>query len=122
MACSPGIPINMGSPAPDPMNTASYPSSVSRSSMVTDFPDYHVCLNLNAQGHNIFHFFGNHLILGKTELGDTVNQHAAGFVESLKDGHVVTHSGKIAGTGQAGGAGTDHGNLMAVLLRRGGQA
>ncbi len=37
-ACSPGIPINLGSPAPEPINTASKPSSESSSSMVTDLP------------------------------------------------------------------------------------
>ena len=35
---SPGIPINLGRPAPEPMNTASKPSSWIRASMVTDFP------------------------------------------------------------------------------------
>ncbi len=38
IACSPGIPMNLGSPAPEPMKTASNPSSSISSSMVTDLP------------------------------------------------------------------------------------
>ena len=37
-ACSPGIPINLGSPAPEPINTASNPSSAISSSILTDLP------------------------------------------------------------------------------------
>ncbi len=37
-ALSPGIFINLGSPAPDPINTASNPSSESNSSIVTVCP------------------------------------------------------------------------------------
>ena len=37
LAFSPGIPINLGSPAPEPINTASYPSSIN-SSILTDLP------------------------------------------------------------------------------------
>ena len=35
---SPGIPMNLGRPAPEPTNTASKPSSSRSESMVTDLP------------------------------------------------------------------------------------
>ena len=38
LAFSPGIPINLGRPAPEPINTASKPSSPRSSSIVTDLP------------------------------------------------------------------------------------
>ena len=38
MAFSPGIPMNLGRPAPEPINTASNPSSSRSWSIVTDFP------------------------------------------------------------------------------------
>ena len=62
--------------------------------------------------------------LGQTELGDAVDQHAAGGVEGLENGDLIAHLGQVAGAGQAGGAGADHGDLVAVglgLLRHGVQ-
>ena len=56
--------------------------------------------------------------LRKTELRNTVNQNAAGFVKCLKDGYIVTKFSQIACTGQSGRTGTDHSNFLAVFLCR----
>ncbi len=43
------------------------------------------------------------MALGQTELGDTVDQHAAGQVERLKDGDVVALLAQVARAGEAAG-------------------
>ncbi len=53
--------------------------------------------------------------LGQTELGDAVAQNTAGGVEGLEHGDLIAHSGQLTGAGQAGGAGSDDGHLVAVL-------
>ena len=55
--------------------------------------------------------------LGQTELGDAVDQHAAGGVQGLEDGDVIALLGQVAGAGEAGGAGAHHGHLDAVGWR-----
>ena len=62
--------------------------------------------------------------LGQTELGDAVDQHAAAGEEGLKDGNVKAVTGELAGAGDAGRAGADDSDLLAVLgghLGRGGE-
>ena len=52
--------------------------------------------------------------LGQTELGDAVDEHAAAGEERLEDGDVKAVTRKLAGAGDAGGAGADDGDLLAV--------
>ena len=52
--------------------------------------------------------------LGQTELGDAVYQHTAGKVQRLEHGDVIALLGQITRAGQAGGAGADDGDLVAV--------
>ena len=75
--------------------------------------DDHVCLDLHAQRLEPVHFLLDNG-LGQTELGDAVHQHAAGQMQGLVHGDLVSLPGQVAGTGQAGGAGPDDGHLMAV--------
>ena len=84
MACSPGIPMNMGRPAPDPINTASKPSSCRQFIDRNRFTDDYICLDLNAQRFNILDLSSNHRVLRKTELRNTVSKNAARFVQSLE--------------------------------------
>ena len=59
--------------------------------------------------------------LGQTELGNAVHQHAAGQMQRLKHGDLISLAGQIAGAGQAGGTGAHHCHAVAVgsgLLRR----
>ena len=52
--------------------------------------------------------------LGQTELGDAVHQHAASHVQGLVDCDLVAQLGQITGSGQAGRACADDGDLVAV--------
>ena len=52
--------------------------------------------------------------LRQTELGNAVSQHAAGLVEVLIDGHVVAELGQVARAGEAGRAGADDRDAVAV--------
>ena len=77
--------------------------------------DHGVCLDLHAQrldGGDLL----AHQALGQAEFGDAVDQHAAGGVQRLVDGYIVTQLGEVARAGQARGAGADHGHATAVLL------
>ena len=78
-----------------------------------------IVLDLHAQGLQILDL-SSHDLLGQTELGDAVDQHAAGLVEGLKNGYVIAHFAHVAGAGQAGRAGADHRHLVAVAGRNDG--
>ena len=75
--------------------------------------DDHVGHDLDALGFQLPDLVG-HDGLGQTELGDAVNQHAAGSVQRFKNGDLIALLGKVAGAGQTGRAGTHHGHLDAV--------
>ena len=75
--------------------------------------DHCVGDHLHAQSLQSGHLAG-HDGLGQTELGDAVDQHAAGLVEQLVNGDLVTHTGQVAGAGQSGRAGANDGHAMAV--------
>ena len=77
---------------------------------------YGVGLNLYAQLLEAVHFLLDDG-LGQTELGDTVDQHAAGEVQSLKHGDFISPPGQVTGAGETGGTGTNNSNLMAVRGR-----
>lgn len=77
--------------------------------------DNGVGLHLHAHGLQTVHFLLDDG-LGQTELGDTVHQHAAGQMQRFKHGHVITQLCQVTGAGQAGRAGTDNGDLVAVGL------
>ena len=74
--------------------------------------------DLNAHLLEVFDLDSNDLVLGQTELGNTVDQNAAGLVEGLVNGDVIAHLAQIARAGEAGGAGADDGDLVAVGLGR----
>ncbi len=60
--------------------------------------------------------------LGQPELGDAIDQHAAGGVERFKDGDTVPEARQVAGAGQPRGAAADDGHLLSAgrrQLRRG---
>ena len=75
-----------------------------------------VVYDLNAHGLEVLDLGSNDL-LGQTELGDTVNQNAAGLVECLKNGNVVAHLAQIACAGEAGRAGADDRDAVTVGFR-----
>ena len=81
------------------------------------FAHDHVGFNLHAKGLHVFNFLLHHGFLGKTELGNPVNQHAAGLVKGLKNSHVIAHFSKIPRAGKARGAGTDHSHFLSLLFR-----
>ena len=81
------------------------------------FAHDHVGLDLHAKRLHVFNFLLHNGFLGKTEFRNTINQHAAGLVKGLKNGHVVAHLRQIARAGKACRAGTDHGYLLAFLFR-----
>ena len=72
-----------------------------------------VVYDLNAHGLEVLDLGCNDL-LGQTELGDTIDQNAAGLVECLKDGNVVAHLAQVACTGEAGRAGADDRDAVTV--------
>ena len=83
--------------------------------------DDHVAFNVHTQLFQAVHFLLDD-VLGQTELGDAVHQHAARHMQGFVDGDLVAHLGQVAGGGQAGRPGADHRDLAAVggrLGRRG---
>ena len=84
------------------------------------FSDNYICLNIYAERFDILDFSGNNLVFRKTEFRNSIAEHAACLMERLKNCHLISETGKIAGAGKAGRTGTDHCNLMAVLLCRSG--
>ena len=52
--------------------------------------------------------------LRETELRNAVDQHAAGLVEGLENGHVIAHLAQVARAGQTRRAGTDDRDTVAV--------
>ncbi len=58
-----------------------------------------------------------HNILGQTEGGDAVDEHAARFVQGFKNGDLDAFGREIAGYSDGGWSGTDAGNLQ-VFVRR----
>ena len=85
-----------------------------------DAADDHVRLDLDAEGLQAVDFL-LHDGLGKSELGDAVDQHAAGEVERFKNGDIVALLGKVARAGEAAGAGTNDRDLVAVGRGLGGR-
>ena len=80
-----------------------------------DAADDHVRFDLDTEGLQTVDFL-LHDGLGKSELGDAVDQHAAGEVERFKNGDIVALLGKVTRAGETAGAGTDDSYLFAVLL------
>ena len=79
-----------------------------------DRPAYHyVGLDLHTQRLESVHFLLDDG-LGQTEFGDAVYQHAASQMQGLVHGDLVPLPGQVAGAGQAGGAGADDRNLVAI--------
>ena len=84
--------------------------------------DDHVALDINAERAQAVNLLLDD-VLGQTEFGDTVHQHAAGHMQRLVNRDGVAHLGQVAGDGQTGGAGADDRDLVAVrgrLFGRGG--
>ena len=80
--------------------------------------DDHVGLNLDSKLLYILNLRSHYSGLGQTELGDAVNQHAAGLVKGLENGNLIAHLSQVSGTGQSRRTGTDHRYLMPVGLLR----
>ena len=92
----------MGRPAPEPIIHCDGPSH------------HHVCLYFHSEAAHILHLVLHYLLLGQTELGDAVLQHASGLVQHLEDGDVVAPAGQVRGTGQTGRTAADHCDLDTV--------
>ena len=75
---------------------------------------YHVGLNFNTQAADILHLVLHYLLLGQTELGDAILQHASGLVQHLEDGDVIAPASQVRGTGQTGRTAAHHCDLDAV--------
>ena len=85
-----------------------------------DAADDHVRFDLDTEGLQTVDFL-LHDGLGKSELGDAVDQHAAGEVERFKNGDIVALLGKVTRAGETAGAGTDDRDLVAVGRGLGGR-
>src|SRR5699024_10372558 len=84
--------------------------------------DDHVALDIDAERAQAVNLLLDD-VLGQTELGDAVHQHAAGHMQRLVNRDGVAHLGQVAGDGQTGGACADDRDLVAVrgrLFGRGG--
>ena len=75
-----------------------------------------VCLDLYAQSLYILYLSRYDTILWQTELRDSVGKNTTGLVECLKNRYIISKLCQITGTGQTCRAGTDHSNLLALLL------
>ena len=75
--------------------------------------DDHVGLDVHAELLEALDLLGND-VLGQTELGNAVDQNAAGGVQGFKDGDLIALLGQIARAGQAGGTGAADGDLVTV--------
>ena len=73
--------------------------------------DDRVDFDLAPQAFQEVTFLG-HDGLGQAEFGDAVDQHAARPVQGLEDGDFMALLDQVAGHGEAGGTGADHGHLL----------
>ena len=73
-----------------------------------------VCLDLDTKCLDILDLLLDDRFLGKTEFGDAVDENAARLVQGFENSDVITHAGQITCAGEAGGAGTDDGDLFAL--------
>ena len=80
------------------------------------FADDHIGLYVHADGFQIVDLL-LHDGLWQTEFRDAVDKYAAGEMQCLEDGNLISHLGQISRYGKAAGAGSDHSNLVAVWLR-----
>ena len=90
VAFSPGIPMNFGSPAPEPINTA-WKLFIHQLIDGHGFTYHYVGFNMNTERFNILDLFCHNAALGKTELRDTVYQYTACLMQCLEDGDIITH-------------------------------
>src|ERR1700675_1316912 len=74
--------------------------------------DYHVGLEFHTHGAHVIDLLANDL-LGEAELGNTVNQHSADFVQGFEDVDPVALLDEVAGDREAGGAAADDGHFLA---------
>ena len=81
------------------------------------FSHNHISLDFNAQRLHVFNFLLHYGFLGKTEFRNTINQHAAGLMKRLKNGHIIAHFGEISRAGKTCRSGTDYGYLFTLLFR-----
>jgi hypothetical protein len=80
--------------------------------------DDRVRLDLDAVGDQAVDFLLDD-VLGQAELGDAVDQDAAGGVEGLEDRDLVAALGQLAGGREAGRSGADDRDLLAGRARGG---
>ena len=100
------MPINLGRPAPEPIKTAEYPSSLSSSSIVTDLPTM-TFVSIFTPRTVRFRFLSLQHSLwedGIPEYRIPVHRLPS---QRLENGHIIAHLRQIACTGQTCRAGTD---------------
>ena len=112
---SPGMCMNIGRPAPEPIKTPSLKAHLKQLVDGQDLADDHVGHDLDALRLQFFNLIGDDS-LRQTELRNAVDQNAAGSVQRLKQGHRIALLGKQRRAGQAGRAGADDSDLDAVGL------
>ena len=93
--------MNMGRPAPEPTNTALIAHLQTARRWTATRPMTMLVMTSTPWPASFSHLVGDDG-LGQTELGDAVDQHAAGGVQGLKDGDLIALLGQVAGAGQAG--------------------
>ena len=76
-------------------------------------PHHGIALDLDAQPLQEVDLLG-HDLLGQTEFGNSVNQHAARLVKGFHDGDLVPLGDQVAGHGQTRGPGADHRHRLPV--------
>src|SRR5699024_9957156 len=79
--------------------------------------DDYVGLDLNAKLSYVLDLRLYNGLFGKTEFGNSICKNSARLMKRFKDRYVIAQLRQIARAGKAGRAGTDHGNLLALLLR-----
>jgi hypothetical protein len=103
--------MKTGRPAPTAMKTASKRSRSSASVYVLPMIAFASIFTPAASTEPVD--LGLDDVLGQAELGDAVDEHAAGCVERLEDRDVVAALGQLTGGGQAGRPGADDGDRLA---------
>ena len=79
-------------------------------------PDDGIRLDLHAKRPEAVHFLSDDL-LGQSEFGDPVDEHAARHVKRFKHGHVVAEPRQVSRAGEPRRPRTDDGDLVPVGLR-----
>ena len=79
--------------------------------------DDHITFEADTQFLHVFHFVFHYSLLGQTERGNAIDEHAAEFVQGLEHGDVVASHAQFLGAGKPRRTAADDSHFVSVLRR-----